>query len=301
MSDIFGAIGSVASAAIQADAIKSATNKQISALEKQRKFVYDELSPEKLQGAATDADVQKAQQSLALQAQTDPALLATRYATQNRILQDVNNLGNTANAVSGVAAQEAIRGVPGVQEAKQKLVDAALHELSLGASLPPDVQNELVQAGLEKTGMVTGSATAHGLGGHVLRSLIGNAGLQLKAQRQERAAALTQAAQGLEANRQSILQNLFPSLANTQLGTLQGQQSALQLSNNLMPTAGLSGADIANLWLARVGATNQLAQSSADAAARGGIGAAQAWQTGLGAATQYGAKALPSTREVFGF
>lgn len=296
MSEIFGAVGSVASAAITANAIKSATQKQIDALDRQRQFVYDELSPSKLQGAATDADIQNIKQRLALQSEIDPALLATRYAAQQKLLGDVQNLGTApADTVAAVAAQEGVAGVPGMQEAKKKLVDAALQELSLGGSLPPDVQNELVQAGLEKTGMVTGGASGRGLGGHLLRQIIGTAGLQLRADRQARAASLTQAAQNLESNRQGILQTLFPNLATTQLNRQQAASSALQLANNMTPSAGLSGSDIANIWLSRVGATNQLAQSAADAAARGGMGAAQAWQTGLGGAVRYGASALPST------
>jgi hypothetical protein len=51
----------------------------------------------------------------------------------------------------------------------------------------------------------------------------------------------------------------------------------------MVPQVGLSGSDIANIWMARVGATNQLAQAQADAAARGGMGVAQAWQPAIGA------------------
>lgn len=300
MSDIFSAAGQVASAAITAGAIKDATQKQIAALERQRDFVYSELSPDKLQGAATSADIEHATNKLALQGQTDPQLLAARYAAQNKILQGVNELGTgPGSEVEAQATKEALAGTPGMTEAKQKLVDAALHELALGASLPPDVQNELVQAGLEKTGMVSGAATPKGLGGNILRHVLGTAGIQLQADRQQRAAGLLQSAQSLESNRQQVLQTLFPNLAKTQLDRQAAAQSALTLSNNLMPNVGLSGGDIANIWLSRVGSTNQLAQSAADAAARGGMGVAQAWQGGIGGATAAGANALPSTASVW--
>src|SRR5207247_1103622 len=127
------------------------------------------------------------------------------------------------------------------------------------------------------SGMVTQSASGKGVGGQITRELIGHEALQLKAQREQQASNLTAAAQNLETQRQNILQQLFPRLADVQLANLKGVQSVLNQSNSMMPNAGLSGSDIANIWLARVGATNQLAQSAADAQARAGMGIAQAW------------------------
>lgn len=302
MSDFFGAAASVAAAAMNAAAIKKATEMQIAALERQRDFVYDELNPEKIGGAAAAADIERAERRLALQSQTDPALLEARYKAEKSILGDLDTLGTAesdVSRVSKVAADEAIAGVPGMRQAKQQLVDAALKELSMGATLPPDVQAELVKSGLETSGMTTGAASPQGFGGQILRQLLGSAGIQLQKQRQDQAAGLLGQAQNLENSRQSILGTLFPNLSTVQLNTLKGKQSVLEQSNQMVPEAGLGGSDIANLWLARVGATNQLAQSAADAAARGAIGSAQAWQTGIGAAIPYAANALPSTTSVY--
>jgi hypothetical protein len=302
MSDIFGAVGSVASAAISADAVKSATKMQVDALQRQKDFVFQQLNPEAIGGAATSADVQRAQQRLALQGQIDPALLAQRYASEGAIgktAADIAGGQTPADQVAAVAAQEAVAGTPGMQEAKKGLIDAALKELSAGATLPPDVQNELVRTGLEKSGMVTGAASGKGFGGQILRTILGTAGINLQAQRQQRAAALTTAAQDLETKRQAILGTLFPNLQNVQLKGLQAQQGVLQQSNQMVPEAGLGGTDIANLWLARVGATNQLAQSAADAASRGGMAQAQIWNQGLGNAVGYGSQALPSTASTY--
>lgn len=287
---------------MQASAIRAATKMQIDALEKQRQFVFDQLAPSRVNREALQADINRAQSQLALQGVTDPAALATRYASEDKILQQVLGLGSgPADQVAAVAAQEAIAGTPGMNEAKNALVDAALQELRLGATLPPDVQAELVQAGLERSGETVGAATgSRGTSGQLLRQIIGSAGVQLQAQRQERAAALTDAASNLESRRQSILGTLFPNLSSMQLNTLQGAQSALAQSNSMVPEAGLSGSDVANIWLARVGATNQLAQQAANAGAAGSLGQAQAWQTGLGAAVGYGANALPSTAQFFG-
>lgn len=295
--EIFGAVGSVISAKMQADAIKKATEMQIKALEKQRAWVYDELDPEKIGNAATKADVDRAMARLALQSQTDPDMLEARYRAEHSILGDLDKLGaaesDTAR-VSKVATDEAIAGVPGMQDAKKRLVDAALAELEMGATLPPDVQAELVKSGLETGGMTTGAASPQGFGGQLIRQILGTAGIALKKQRQDQASGLLGQAQNLEQSRQQILGTLFPNLSTVQLNTLAGKQSILEQSNKMVPEAGLGGTDVANIWLARVGAASKLDQSAADAAARGAFGQAQAWQTGLGAMLPYGASAINS-------
>lgn len=302
MGEIFGAVGQIAGSAMQASAIRDATDQQIKALERQRDFVFSQLSPDRINRQALNADINRVQQQLALQGVTDPAALDTRYAAEDEILRRVMGLSNSpAEQVAQVAADEAIAGTPGMTEGKNALVDAALAELRLGATLPPDVQAELVQAGLERSGEVVGSATgSRGTSGQILRQILGSAGVQLQAQRQERAASLLESASNLEARRQQVLGTLFPNLSSVQLNTLQGAQGALAQSNAMVPEAGLSGSDISKIWLARVGATNQLAQQSANIGAAGGMGAAQAWQTGLGAAIGYGANALSSTASLFG-
>lgn len=262
--------------------------------------MYSELSPEKISGQAQNQDVQRAQNRLALQQVVDPAALQARYAAENQILQQASQIGQGApQNVANVATQEAVAGVPGMDAGKKQLVDQALHELSLGATLPPDVQNEIVQAGLERSGMTTGAASPKGIGGTILRKVIGQEGLKLQADRQARASGLLQSAQNLETQRQQVLGTLFPNLSTVQLNNLKGQQGVLAQSNQMVPEAGLGGTDIANIWLARVGATNQLAQSAADAAARGGMSQAQIWNQGMGGAVGYAANALPSTSSFF--
>lgn len=285
MMELFGAAGSIVGGIMQANAIEDATNAQIDALERQRDFVFNQLNPKKIGDKARAADIARAQERLRLQGIVDPALLQQRYDAEQAISNRLAGLtGDTSDQVAAVAAEEAIRGTPGLDEIKAKLIDSAMAELNAGATLPPDVQAELVQAGLERTGRMSGSATAEGFGGNILRQLIGSAALQLKSDRQVRATQLAQAAQDMDAKRQAILGTLFPSLAATSLSKLGATQSILGQSNQMVPEAGLGGSDIANLWLARVGATNQLAQSAADVAARGGMGAAQAWGNVLGGA-----------------
>lgn len=300
MSEIFSAAGSVAAAAISAGAMKDATKMQVDALQRQKDFVYSQLDPSMIADLATGQDTTRAKDRLALQGVTDPELLKQRYASQQKLTDQLAGVGGgNSAAVANTAANEAVAGIPGMKAAQQKLIDAALKELDAGATLPPDVQNELVQTGLERAGQTSGAASAHGFGGQILRTVLGKAGIELQNQRQAKAAALTDAASTLESRRQQILGTLFPNLSTVQLNNLKATQGVLGQSNSMVPEAGLGGTDIANLWLARVGATNQLAQSGADAAARGATAQAQIWNNGIGNAIGYGANALPSTASLY--
>lgn len=286
LDGIFSAAGDIASAAISAKATKDAVKRQIAALEKQKKFVFDELNPTKINAAATAADVEKAKNRLALQATTDPALLQARYQAENDILNQAAGITSGAgDAVANQAASEALQATGNFDELKKRLIDTALTEIDAGASLPNDLQAELVKAGLERGSQLTGSAATQGLGGQGVRKLVGEAGLALQAQRQGRAAALGEAAQNLEARRASILGSLFPSLKANQLENLQATSGVFSLSNAAAPQAGLSGEDITNLWLGRVGATTQLAGRAADAAGSLGPALAQIYNKGIGSAT----------------
>jgi predicted transcriptional regulator len=291
MSDVFGAAGQVASAAIAANAQSHATQMQIDALNEQRNLVYNTLDPAFINADASATDVQRAKDRLALQGITDPELLKQRYESQKKISDQLGQLGQGTDQVAQTATLEALAGVPKMKEAQQKLIDAALKELDAGATLPPDVQNEIVQTGLERAGQTSGAASAKGFGGQILKTMLGHAGIELQNQRQAKATALTTAAQDLEGKRQQILGTLFPNLNTVQLNTLKGSQGVLAQSNQMVPEAGLGGTDIANLWLARVGATNQLAQSSADAASRGAMANGQIWGNAIGSATRYAAPA----------
>jgi hypothetical protein len=142
--------------------------------------------------------------------------------------------------------------------------------------------------------MVTGHASGQGIGGQQLRTILGTAGIQLEQQRQQQASGLLTSAQNLENSRQNILQGLFPSLNQTQLSNLGAQGNVLNESAGMLPNAGLGGQAITNVMLARVGATNQLAQSAAAAGAQGAMAQGQIWGNAAGALGSTAARAIPS-------
>lgn len=287
MGDILSAAGSIAGGAMNASAIRSATNAQIAALQQAQQFVYNELDPTVIGGYALGADAERAKNRLALQAQIDPALSQLRFDASGNLLRQTNAIGTgIQEQVGQQAAIEALNNGASTNDLRDRLIDAAKQELDAGATLPPDLQAELVQTGLEKAGMVSGAASPKGFGGTLVRKELGKAAITLQQQRQQQAAALAGTASSLEGQRQAILGSLFPSLNNMQLSNLAATNAALGTANQMVPEAGLGGNDIANIWLARVGATNQLNQSAADAAARGTMGVAQAWAPAVGQGAQ---------------
>src|SRR6266508_2945751 len=199
MSGAIGAVGSVASAYISAQATKKATRMQIDALRRQREWVFNQLDPAKLQEQTLEADTELAKQRLALQAQLDPELRRQRGVAEEELSRQLEQIGKApSDIVARKAMEEGIAGVGRLSEVQQKLIDAAMGELDAGATLPPDVQNELVRAGLERAGQTTPGAGTRAFGGQILRKVIGQEGIALKAARQARALALTQGAQELE-------------------------------------------------------------------------------------------------------
>lgn len=297
LDGLFSAAGSIAGSYISAEATRDATAAQIKAIEKQQKFIFDQLEPGKISSAAEAQDVARAKAQRALQAILDPALARSRIAATEGIEQQLAGLtSGSGDMLAEQAAQEALAATGGFDELKQRLIDAALGELDAGATLPQDVQAELVKAGLER-GAQTGSGAGPGsLAGQETRRLIGQEGIKLQADRQARAAGLGAAAQDLETRRANILGSLFPALKENQIKNIAATSGVLATSNAAMPTAGLSGEDITNLWLQRVGATSTLMGKAGDVNAAGMLATGNIWGNALGTATGALAKAgVPSS------
>jgi hypothetical protein len=288
MGSILSAGGAIVSGAIQSDAIGKASQAQMDALSKALANINEGMDTGTVQNLATDAGTKQAQAQLALQRLIDPALASTRTAASQDILKsvgDINNPNSASNQIADAAVQNATTGFAGLDQGKSALIQAALDQVKAGATLPPDVEAEFVKAGLEKAGGVTGGATGTGLGGNILRTVLGTAGVNLQLQRQQQAAALLGQAGALQQQKQGALTSLFPSLAQTQLQNLAGTTNALTTSNNMVPNTGLSSTDVANLWLSRIGAQNQIYTGQGTVQAQKDIGQGQAWSQAVGTAS----------------
>jgi hypothetical protein len=260
-----------------------------------------------VQEAATAADIQRTQQRLALQATTDPALSQLRFLSQQRLLEQGAAAGGGPGDVLAAQLFEEVSEPEDIRQAtlRNKLMDAALADIEAGATLPADVQAELVRAGLERSGTVGTGTSSRGLAGQLTRRLIGNEAIQLKRARQDQAVRLGLAANELQNQRLGIMSGVFPQLKGLETQNIATQQQLLSTANQLTPEAGLGGADIANVFLARVGATNQIAQSVADTNARQALDTAAAWQGALGTIGQTASgvakdAGVPSTGSLIG-
>lgn len=275
-------MGSIVSGFMGAEAASEAADTQANYLKMAQADIRENMDPTLVNQKALAADQERAKNQLALQAQIDPSLAAQRSKSQQLISGQLDQLGqSSSDALAAQAAAEAAAGIPGASAAEADLVKKAREYLAAGATLPPDVQAQLTQSGLEQAGQTTGAATARGAGGTILQQVLGTGGLQLKQQREQQAGSLLSQASNLEGQRQQILQGLFPRLQQQQLSNLGAASNVLQQSNSMLPQAGLSGADVSNIWLQRVGAINGLTQQMGKVVAGGQLAAgqqrAQAW------------------------
>lgn len=267
---VIGAGGALIGGLMAASAAKKAAGQQAAAMQSIMDNIKTNLDPNLVNSKATAADIENAKARLALQAQIDPQLAAQRQLSQQILSGQLGQIGKAASdQVASQTTQEALAGVPGLQSGGTELVKQANDLLAQGGTLSPDVQAALMQAGLEQTGAVQGTASARGAGGAILQQVLGMGGIQLKQQRQQQAAALMEHASNLEASRQQILQNLFPRLQQQQMANINATSGILQQSNNMLPQAGLSGTQVASLWLQQQGALNGIASQIAGVRANG--------------------------------
>ena len=286
-------MGDIVSGFMSADAASSAADAQNALLAKSQADIQKNMDPAVVNAQALAADQLRAKNQLSLQAQIDPALAAQRGVSENQISNELGQVGSAnSDQVANAAAQQALAQTPGAAAGSASLVSQANQLLGQGATLPPDVQASLMQSGLEQTGAVQGSATARGAGGTILQQVLGMGGLQLQQQRQQQAASMLTSASNLDAQRSQVLGNLFPRLQQQQMGNLNASSGVLQQSNSMLPQAGLSGADVANVWLQRVGATNSLTQQMAQVTGAGQLAAGQARAKATGSAVNTGMSML---------
>ncbi len=141
---------------------------QAKASQRAKDLAWTNLDPAVVNAQAQQADIERTKNRLALQAEIDPALAELRGTAGQKLLGEVQGLGGgTPQQLADIAAANAVEGNDQTTALKNRLIDQALEELNAGATLPPDVQAELVKAGLERSGMVTGGQNTTGVGGTI--------------------------------------------------------------------------------------------------------------------------------------
>jgi hypothetical protein len=270
------------SASIQAKAMKKATQMQIDAINQQRELIRSELAPEKVAPMVAAADKQRAMSMLALQGKIDPALLASRYQASSNILGTLQQPGGQAEDLASQLISEIQQPSAGLEAVKAAMIDRALDSLDAGATLPSDVQAEIIKAGLERSTASGVGAARSGLAGQTAKKILGQAGVTLQQQRENQAMNLTKTADELSTRRAQLLASVFPQLKNLQTQNLQNALSSLTTSNAMVPESGMSGGDMLNLLKARVGAEQSLTSQEGAARAELAKGIGSAWSGALG-------------------
>lgn len=246
------AAGSIASGVIQSGAAGDAAQAQINAIKNEPK-----LNPTAIADAAQQQDLNRYEQQFQLQQQVDPQSAALRTQGASGILSGLAaNAGNNTAADQSLAQLQTQSGQlnAATDPVISQLISSAQSELAAGATLPPSFQQELVTSGLQQSSAAGNSLNGTGAAGSNLNTLLGSAGINLQAQRQQQAQGALSSASSLEQQRANILSGIA-TLDNTLRGTKMNQaETANQIGVNNVPNIGLSGTSLANLM---VGQTNQ--------------------------------------------
>jgi hypothetical protein len=229
---------------------------------------------DKLNDKSLGADSKRFEEQFKLQEKFDPTVAGLRKGGAKGILDGLGDDAD-ANALLQELTKEGADS-PRRQALIDKLYDGAEAELNAGATLPPEFQQELVRAGLEKTG--NAGTVGSGAAGVEARTILGRAGLDLQAHRRSEATKLLSTADVLKQNRAAILANTLGAVEATK-NQRQGRFiNAYQIGAAGVPQAGLTGADVANLDVANLNLKNQVVLGKAGVNANLAIAKGQANQ-----------------------
>lgn len=247
---IAGAAIAAAGAAAGAYAKKSAADKaakaQSSALKGQKKILSEELSFNRINQAATDADRLRAENRLALQKEIDPELAALRQKGKEKLLEETNrpDASLQSTQVANALFKENATQDPRLEALKSSIINRAQEEISAGATLPPEFQAELVRAGVQQGSQAGFKTDARTVGGTIARAL-GIGGEQLKMARENQATNLAGAATNLDESRARILGSIFPTIAAAENTRRQNAAAEFGIGEQTLPESGLTGREAA--------------------------------------------------------
>jgi hypothetical protein len=277
------AIAGVAAAATvgAAYAKKSAADKaasaQKTALKGQAKILNDEMSYDRVNQAAVQAERDRAKARIALQEETDPELAQLRQLGKQQLLAQAQQPEASRESVQ-VAKQlfeENIKPSEGLEKLKDQIIGKAQERLNQGATLPPEFQAELVRAGVSQGAQAGLKPTQSTVGGRLYQAL-GSAGIALQAQREQEAQSLAQTATGLQESRAKILESIFPTISQTEATQKNNAATNFSIGDQTLPQAGLTGAEAANLQINRANTLLKIRGKRGDIAAQQAIAGGEA-------------------------
>lgn len=269
----------IGGAVLKGGAARKAANARKDALNK-----MELIDLGKTQEIALAADKERFKNQIALQKELDPTLAAIREGGAKGVLDTLyTEQDKQAEALGTKLYEETKEDTPGMQALKEKLLEDANADLARGAELPPEFQAELVRTGLEKAGKAGFAPGAEGMAGRTAREMLGAGGLALKEARRKAAVESATGVQNMNATRASILSRVIPTLNSITAARAQRAGLAFGLAEGAMPEAGLSGAEMANLDLARIKQQNDKMKALGGVAAEKAIAEGEMWASILSA------------------
>jgi len=287
------AAGAAGSAYLKKKAGDKAASAQQSALKGQKKILAEELSFDRVNQAATDADRLRAQNRLKLQEEIDPELAKIRQLGKEQLLREASRPTESLGSqqVAGQLVKENLQTDPRMEALKDSIIGRAQSELDAGATLPPEFQADLVRAGVTEGGQAGFRPEAKTIGGSIARAL-GIGGEQLKQSRQQQAVSLAGAAQDLTASRANILSSIFPTIKSAEDSRKQDAAAAFGIGESTLPESGLTGREAANLQMNRGNTLLKIRGKQGDIKAQKALNAGEANAAYVGAATSFATSAL---------
>jgi hypothetical protein len=224
---------------------------------------YKSLEPvdiAKLKDLATTTDKENLANRLASQREVDPAMAALRAKGASGLLAGLEADragGASADALASASADEASKGQD-TSGLISQLIEQARQDLAAGATLPPELQGELVRSGLESATSDSLGSTGQGVAGTRIRTLLGGAGLALRQQRQQSAQQAVSTADALKSSRQQRLAQIVGLDQNIRQGNASRAGAATAAGQSVLPGGGIEGGDAANLFVDNTNFRNQV-------------------------------------------
>lgn len=286
-----GAIGGIANAVIGADAKRKAANQRLEAIR-----AMENIDPQKAAQLALEADQTRFREQLKLQREEDPTMAAVREKGAAGLLSSFDTPADKdAEALAKTMATEAGADQSSIEALKSKLIADARKDLEAGAELPPEFQAELLRSGFEQGAQAGFRPANTGGAARTARTLLGSGGLALKEQRRQSAVSSASAVADLNTARMNILSRVIPTLQSIGGEKQRRAGFAFALANDAVPEAGLSGAEVANVDLARIQQQNQKQSLIGNLNAEKTLGKGEMWSGILGSATLGASAALPQS------
>lgn len=248
--------GAAYSANAKSKSRQDAIDKQVNAVKKLK-----EIDIEKSKQLVSDQDKAQYTDSLKFWREQNPEIAAAYDASVKNLQAEaeggVGTITDKANNVLNTLYGEMIPKDARIEQARSLLVESAIEDLKMGATLGPEFQAELVRSGLEEAGQTGVGLDRSGPVTSRLGTKLGSAGIELETLRQQRASQALGTADALTASRANILGNLLQNVEGAREVNRNTALASVGLGQATQVPVGLSGREVLNLDLSNLALKNK--------------------------------------------